>query len=104
MCHCYAWDSAERREHFCFFCTNVSVHPACDLGLPGHKSLSLSFSLYFRGVLRRLEDFVIYMPCIKLSTVITITICRTGSLPQIQRSVVVIYKPMPSRVCMHALL
>ena len=27
-----------------------------------------------------------YMPCVKLSTVITISIYRAGSLPQIQRS------------------
>ena len=38
---------------------------------------------FFCRLLRRLEDFVIYMPCIKLSTVITISIFRAGSLPQI---------------------
>ena len=47
-------------------------------------SLSLSFTVYFRGLLHRPEEFVIYMPCIKLSTATTISICRTGSLPQIQ--------------------
>ena len=38
------------------------------------------------SLLRLLEVFVIYMPCMKLSTVIIISIYRAGSLAQIQRT------------------
>ncbi len=37
---------------------------------------ALSVTLYYYGVLRRLKDFVIYMPCIMLSTVTAISIDR----------------------------
>ncbi len=64
------------------------MHPACDLGLSGHKPLSFCYFI-FLCVLRRLEDFVIYMPCIKLSTVITISIYWTTVLDRCHRSNVV---------------
>ncbi len=70
------------------FSLHQDLRAACFKISKVYLQASLSVTLHLWGILCRLDGFVIYMPCIKLSTVITISTYRTVSLPQIQRCVV----------------
>ncbi len=79
------------------------MHPACNFGLSGQFAVHTMHGAvgWAEGeALRRLEVFVIYMPCIKFSPVITISIYCIESLPQIQRGAA--YKFAPIRRHLYA--